>query len=203
MSAKKQIIAAFLEELSAKAAQIGYVQKPKNKISKVCLNDKKLSVRYEFFGSDVIDAVAYVGIHLPMIEAALSGMSFSSNLPPSPIKETIFQRVDTFLKNALNEEPPAFSRLPEQATRSLQSLDAQLETFRLTLCDDTRLAVYCLTDHTLPLGHHAFRVPFVLRSVGMECECQQYMANVYSKGYIAGYSDFINEFNQTNWDKRP
>ena len=196
MSTKIEVKNGFINYISELVCLKDYNYNRKNSFTK-SINKEKFFIRYEFFGSGVISATVYFGVRVVDIEKRLKNLPFSNFLGKSNAKETIFQKFNVIVRNFKNEIVPSFYNALSDMELQANILCRFIGEIEKIFANKNSLAIYALTDNSLPLGHHAFRVPFLLMDVGMHVECEKYMEKVITKDFIENYDEFRRQFYQS------
>lgn len=195
MTTKSTLAGDFIEGLIPAICSAGYVRSSKNTFLKCFSADISAIIQFEFIGSGVIEAVCYYGSRVQSVEQRLQGMRFFSEneLLFSNDDFTVFQRRDIISRIVTGANERSSFNITDGNFNPLNFYDMYLRDLEPSFCNVTSLAKYCLVDKSLPLGHHAFRVPLLLRDAGLLRDCKTYVREVLTGGFIVDYDKFAEE----------
>lgn len=196
MTTKSEMYRAFLQGVEREIGFTGFDKLSKSTFVKPFSSDILGMMRFEFIGSGILEAICYFGARVQSIENELSSMSFfaTKGMTFSKLGQTVFQRADVATKVIIGVKEKSSFEVEGYTPSIISSIVNIIETLSPSFSTISCLASYCLMDKNLPLGHHAFRVPFLLTQAGLQQECDDYIHSVIGKGFITDYDKFAEEF---------
>ena len=195
MSTKSKLSQEFIQRIAIELD--GYVRYSSNTFAKNFSDDLSGIVRFEFIGSGIFECVCYYGSRIASIENKLKNMSFFRTKKSSTsVRQTVFQRIDKINQLLFRKNIVSSFRIDPYERGVADFYSEFIRDVEPTFSSFPDLAKYCLIDTNLPLGHHAFRIPFLLEAAGFVDQCEEYMRQVAAGGFIPDYIDFEEEFRE-------
>ncbi|TGX55996.1 hypothetical protein E5A73_02470 [Sphingomonas gei] len=186
---------ALIEATDSRLSDLGYTKMEPSSFRKRVSDDLFYQVQYIFAGQAIVEATPLFGVWLPDIERELKDSSFGPLLKSqfSLKMPTIFQTVSELGRLwGCGDRPVAFV-VDNQAVSEVAALAGCIRHLEGRLGTISDVADYISHNYGLAVGHHAFRVPLILKRASRHHELRSYVEYIAGLHCVPEYERFVED----------
>lgn len=156
--------------------------------------DFDYQVLLSFTGKVAIECRVFFGFCIGEIDQRLNSLPSIKQQVAAGSKNmaTIFASLDVVAQVA-GAEADYSIELEKEWPHSIERIVHATIAIEKKFSNVDDVALFSLKEPSLALGHHAFRVPLLLKFVGRDEEYTAYVDRVHATGFIPNYDDFLRE----------
>ena len=192
---RKEVISCFADKIERGVSALGYLRISDSVFEKIVNENSKLKLVFSYSSSPPITASAYFGVLFEDIERKLSFINGGERKRSySKDSLTVFERWDLILSGTTSKMvAPKISLEDSQPLENIMFFDSIGEIEDI-FTNKAVLAKYISENMSFAIGHHAYRIPFLLSESGLNGDCRRYIDYVLRQNFLGDYQEFVGRF---------